>query len=135
MSLTRFSMLAACSLILCAPGESSAASGCPVVSSKNWHAWIDRFPGNGMNRVIVTGVVDMPSAGYRVRMVARGALRGRPPVQEFALEVTPPTGTSASVVTGVPFRGEMKTPFSNLRVLVSCGGKQLMYFDQVVVTD
>lgn len=113
----------------------AAAEGCPVVSSRNWHAWIDRFPGKGMNRIVVTGRIDLPTPGYRWTIVKAGGLRGRPPLQELRLELTPPEGMVAQVVTSVDIQGEAKTPFSNLRVMVSCGGKRLAYFDEVVITD
>lgn len=117
------------------PAHALAEGACPIVSSGQWHAWIDRFPGKGINRLIVTGVVDFPSPGYRWRMVKAGGIRGRPPVQELRLEIDPPEGIVAQVVTPVEIRGEAKTAFSNLRVLVSCGGRRLAYFDQVVITD
>lgn len=117
------------------PVGARAAEACPVLSSGQWHAWIDRFPGKGINRLIVTGSISLPSPGYRWRMVKAGGIRGRPPLQELRLEIDPPEGIVAQVVTPVDIRGEAKTAFSNLRVLVSCGGKRLAYFDEVVVTD
>ncbi len=117
------------------PGSAMAASSCPVISSGKWHAWIDRFPGKGINRLVVVGSVELPSPGYRWRMVKAGGLRGRPPLQELRLELDPPEGIVAQVVTPVDVRGEAKTAFSNLRVMVSCGGKRLAYFDEVVITD
>lgn len=117
------------------PPPAQAAEACPIVSSRNWHAWIDRFPGKGVNRIVVTGRIALPTAGYGWRLVKAGGLRGRPPLQEFRLELVPPSGIAAEVITEVDVRGEAKTPFSNLRVMVSCGGKRIAFFDQVVVTD
>ena len=57
--------------------ETTDNSFCPVLGSRNWHAWIDRVAEHEP-RLNIWGEVDFPTAGYQVA-VKPGILDRRQP--------------------------------------------------------
>ena len=99
-------------------------SGCPVVESWNWKAWVDRMPGlepKPEERLNVKGEVKLPTSGYQVELK-----RMDPSTYRLHLIITPPTG----LVAQVPTTYEVKDIFSvtaptNKSVIIYCGDQML----------
>ena len=111
------------------PGESR----CPIVRSGNWQAWVNRMPGpDARPKLIITGDVVTPTAGYQVRFDPQLKLRESYPAQAVAVvEVLPPAGPAAQVVETHQLRWEwpVSQPIGSLDIV--CRGETLERIPQV----
>jgi hypothetical protein len=114
--------------------EASAASACAVIANRNWTAHINAMPGPGAQRtLIVSGEVDLPTPGYTIATDLGPADRSAIPVQQLILNITPPSGIVAQVVTPTPVRYEGPAIAQQYRVVrVMCGGAQLAEITDIV---
>ena len=143
-------MLSACSPAEnSAEGETAAApeeeitsdmtdiASCPVIDSRNWHAWIDAMPGPDSNPALhVSGEVDMPTPGYRFEWREGAADRSATPVQRLMLTATPPDGMVAQVITTEPVRYDGPAIAKLYRgILVMCGGSVLADLPDVSIAE
>jgi hypothetical protein len=115
----------------------AAAPGCPVIDSRNWHAWVDAMPGPGAQRTLnISGEVDLPTPGYTVSLHAGPMDRMMPPGQRFELELAAPDGMVAQVVTTTPVKYREPTPHARYRsVTILCGGKPLATMPDVMIAE
>lgn len=98
---------------------------CPVMESRNWHAWIDRNEENEAS-LNISGEVDLPTPGYQVTWQPGILDRRQPPTQRFAISLTPPEGMVAQVITPTEISYEMPTQILEYRsVAIYCGDKLL----------
>lgn len=104
---------AALALAACAPAPGGSAQApdpgdCLSLNARDWAAWINRMPGPGgeANRLIVTGEVQYPAAGYAAELVLDRVIETAPPVLVLQLVETPPDGPSAQVLTWTGARYE-----------------------------
>ena len=129
--------LAACAADDEHPVSPVPPSNCPVIESRNWHAWIDKAPGpTALAALNITGEVDMPTPGYTIAIEEGPTDRAQPPGQRFRLTATPPDGMVAQVVTPTQVSYSAGTKFLKLReVIIGCGDKVLGRIPDVSVDD
>ncbi len=93
------------------------------------------MPGPGATReLIATGEIVLPTPGYRATLSAGAADRSATPVQQLILDLTPPSGPVAQVLTteSVRYQG----PAISMRyraVRIMCGGQMLAEITDVPV--
>ena len=108
------------------------SSDCPIISSKEWGAWIETE--GEKNMLTVSGRVTLPSAGYRTSLVLGETREINPPGQTVKLVVTASTGPAAQVVT----EKEILQQFDGLPaysdVTIACGGETIGRIAKVVKT-
>ena len=105
--------------------ETTDNSFCPVIGSRNWHAWIDRVAENE-SRLNISGEVDLPTPGYQVEVKPGILDRRQPPAQRFSLSFTSPDGIVAQVITPTKVSYTMPTSILEYRsVIIYCGDKLL----------
>ncbi|WP_428027968.1 hypothetical protein [Altererythrobacter sp.] len=119
------------------PPDTPAVKGCPVLESRNWHAWIDRMPGPGSKPTLnITGEVDLPTPGYSVSLTAGPADRAMPPGLRFRLEAKSPDGMVPQVVTPTEVRYREVTPYPRIReIIIGCGDTVLATIPDVTITE
>ncbi len=106
-------------------------SFCPVIASRNWHAWIDRVAENEP-RLNISGEVDLPTPGYQVEVKPGILDRRQPPAQRFSLSFTPPEGIVAQVITPTKVSYTMPTSILEYRsIMIYCGDKLLVEIPDV----
>ena len=106
-------------------------SVCPVLESRNWHAWIDRATENEP-RLNISGEVDLPTPGYKVEIIPGILDRRQPPAQRFSLSFTPPNGIVAQVITSTQVSYTMPKSFLEYRsIMIYCGEKLLVEIPDV----
>lgn len=101
------------------------AANCPVIDSRGWTAHVNRMPGPGSTPTLhVLGEIHLPTPGYGVALRAGRADRSAIPVQQLVLELTPPTGMVAQVVTPQTARYEGPAIAARYRgIHIVCAGK------------
>ena len=121
--------------------EPANTTFCPVKSSRNWHAWIDRVAENEP-RLVISGEVDLPTPDYKIEW--RSGIRDRlslnegrqPPAQRLSISFTPPEGTVTQVITPTEVSFTMPSAVLEYRsVMIYCGDKLLADIPDVVPTD
>ena len=112
-----------------APATAAAApaSACPIVSSSDWLAEVHHHG----KRVVVTGTVEVKSAGYRVALDQGDLDRGPPPVQHVKLKVKAPDQPNAPVVTRRPVRIVVRNAGPGEKVAIDCKGEEIARVDVV----
>lgn len=104
---------------------------CPVMESRNWHAWIDRVNENE-SRLNISGEVDLPTPGYKVEWKPGILDRRQPPAQRISLSLTPPEGMVIQVITPTKVNFTMPTKILEYRsVAIYCGDKLLVEIPEV----
>lgn len=110
-------------------------ASCPVVESRAWAAWVNAMPGPGATRqLIATGEIVLPTPGYKVTLTAGAADRSATPVQQLILDLTPPSGPVAQVLTteGVRYQGPaISMQYRAVRIM--CGGQMLAEITDVPI--
>lgn len=102
--------------------QAKAIENCPVLESLNWKAWIDTMPGSGSASLNVSGEIVLPSAGYQVSLINGPLDRRQPPAQRLRLEVSPPDGMSAQVLTPHKVEAKFASNVKSYRsVMIVCG--------------
>ena len=105
--------------------KTTDSSVCPVVASRNWHAWIDPVAGNEP-RLNISGEVDLPTPGYQVEVKPGILDRRQPPAQRFSLSLTPPDGIVTQVITPTKVSYTMpKSLWEYRSIMIYCGEKLL----------
>ncbi len=105
--------------------ETTDNSSCPVIESRNWHAWIDRVAENEP-RLNISGEVDLPTPGYQVEVKPGILDRRQPPAQRFSLSFTRPDGIVAQVITPTKVSYTMPTSILEYRsIMIYCGDRLL----------
>ncbi len=129
--------LAACTQNMPEPESAPPPQDCPVLDSRNWHAWIDAMPGPDPERTLnISGEVDLPAAGYEASLKAGPSDRAMPPGQRFELELTPPEGMAAQVVTPTPVKYRAKASYPAYRVItITCAGQEIATMPDVMVAE
>lgn len=113
----------------------NTTTSCPIVESRNWHAWIDRVAENEP-RLVISGEVDLPTPGYEVEWRSRILDRRQPPAQGLSIFFTPPNGIVAQVITPTEVSFTMPSPVLEYRsVMIYCGDKLLADIPDVTPTD
>jgi len=125
-------------------GEDGAAigndTGCPVLASSDWAAWVNAMPGPDGPSLIVTGMVTLPTPGYSVTLEAGASDRSARPVQVVQLIAQRPAMDAAQVLSDYDVRFEMPSsapidgttaPFTAVRVV--CGGREIARIEPVEV--
>lgn len=117
----------------------AAPADCPVIESRDWTAFVNAMPGpDARPELIVTGTVQLPSAGYAADLRPGPTDRSAQPVQVVELVATPPDGPAATVLTDMGVRLEMPaplvqpgtpSPYQGVRVM--CGETELAYIAPV----
>jgi hypothetical protein len=112
-----------------APAAPAAApaSACPIVSSSDWLAEVHHHG----KRVVVTGTVQVKSAGYRVALDEGDLDRGPPPLQHIKLKVKPPEGPAAQVITRRPVQIVVRNAGPGEKVAIDCKGEEIARVDVV----
>ena len=107
--------------------ETTDNSVCPVLESRNWHAWIDRATENENEpRLNISGEVDLPTPGYKVEVIPGILDRRQPPAQRFSLFLTPPDGIVIQVITPTKVSYTMPKSLLEYRsIMIYCGEKLL----------
>lgn len=113
----------------------NTTTSCPTRSSRNWHAWIDRLAENEP-RLVISGEVDLPTPGYKVKWRSGILDRRQPPTQRLSISFTPPDDIVAQVITPTEVSFTMPSPVLEYRsVMIYCGDKLLANISEVVPTD
>ncbi len=73
---------------------------------KTFKAWVDLQPGGHLNTLYVTGVVTVPTSGWKVELAEAHPPGSNPTILILNVNATPPTGKVLQVVTPVPVRFE-----------------------------
>ncbi len=110
---------------------------CPVIESKNWHAWIDPKPSGQDSFVLnISGDIDLPTPAYQVTLTAGPMNRKMPPDQRFDLQAKPTGGMAAQVITLVPVRYREATPYSHYgSIMIFCDGQELATIRDVTIME
>lgn len=108
---------------------------CAVIESRSWQAWVNAMPGpNAKASLIVVGEIVLPTPGYTATLTAGMADKSMRPVQQLILDLTPPAGPVAQVLTPVSVRYEGPAISMQYRgVRIMCGGAMLTEVDDVPV--
>lgn len=110
-------------------------AACAVIESRGWAAWVNAMPGPGATRqLIATGEIVLPTPGYKVAVTAGAADRSATPVQQLILDLTPPSGPVAQVLTteSVRYQGPaISMTYRGVRIM--CGGAMLAEITDVPV--
>ena len=115
--------------------EPANTTSCPVKSSRNWYAWIDRVAENEP-RLVISGEVDLPTPGYKVEWRSGIRDRSQPPAQRLSISFTPPEGTVIQVITPTEVSFTMPSLLLEYSsVMIYCGEKLLAEIPDVVPTD
>ena len=99
---------------------------CPVIDSRNWHAWVDVRHEDGEKSYVlkVAGQVDLPKPGYTVSLKTGPTDRMMPPGQRLIMELVEPEGMVAQLITPTDVMYSDATSFPVFsRVIVGCGEK------------
>ncbi|WP_375207202.1 hypothetical protein [Hyphococcus sp.] len=122
------------------PPETGAPDGddamaCPVIDSRDWAAWVNAMPGPDAKLTLhVAGEIDLPTPGYDISWQAGMADRSMTPVQRLILNLTPPDGMVAQVITTETVKYEGPALVENYGgVIVMCGGAPLAEITDVTV--
>jgi hypothetical protein len=117
----------------------TAPADCPVLDSRDWSAFVNAMPGpDARPELIVSGTVQLPTAGYSVDLRPGPTEGASPPVQTVELVATPPDGPAATALTDMDVRLEMPahsapagapSPYRGVRVM--CGGSELAFIAPV----
>ena len=100
-------------------------SFCPVIETRNWHAWIDGF-GEEELRLNISGEVDLPTPGYQVEWQQGILDRRQPPTQRISLSLIPPEAMVIQVITPTKVNFTMATSILEYRsVMIYCGDQLL----------
>ena len=81
--------------------------------------------------MVVTGAVEVKSAGYRVSLDQGDLDRGPPPLQHVKLKVKAPNGPAAQVVTKHKVQLVVRTAGPNEKVAIACKGEEIARVDVV----
>jgi hypothetical protein len=126
----RMKMIAACSAALalasCQTTPSPMSRSCLAVSSSDWQAWVNAMPGpNAQPKLIATGKVTMPTAGYTYRWGSLRIAESYPVQVSVQLIPVPPAGPAAQVLDTQEVRGEWlaSPPIGSLTI--TCGDMTL----------
>ena len=115
--------------------EPANTTSCPVKSSRNWHAWIDRVAENEP-RLVISGEVDLPTPGYKIQWRSRILDRRQPPAQRLSISFIPPDGIVTQVITPTEVSFTMPSLLLEYSsVMIYCGDKLLANIPDVVPTD
>ncbi|GJL92368.1 hypothetical protein [Hyphococcus sp.] len=117
--------------------DTAEVADCPVIDSRNWHAWVDAMPGPDSKPILhVSGEVDMPTPGYSFDWRDGAADRSATPVQRLMLTVTPPDAMTTQVITSEQVKYEGAAIAKMYRgILVICGGRVLADLPDVSITE
>jgi hypothetical protein len=113
------------------PGEPYPPPGmdsCPIVSSRDWRAWVNAMPGPVARPTLhLTGTVVAPTAGYRMEFRPQLEELETYPVEVIAtLQPFPPPGPAAQVLTTHDLRWQWpleRGPVGS--VSIHCGGREI----------
>ena len=141
MSVRNVWLLAVAVLIGCVSAESTTPANrdeevtvdCPVISSRNWHAWIDAMPGIGAGPTLhVTGEVELPTPGYTISWREGPLDRRSPPTQHLDLVLEAPTGIVVQVLTTATAHYRARALARSYRsIRIGCGSQTLAIIDDV----
>ena len=110
------------------------AEDCPVVANRAWGAFITANNAGDAAYLNVVGQVDMPTPGWEARLVLGPTDRMAPPSQIVVLELTPPSGVTAQVVTPLEVEAPLSTRFTEFRsVRIRCGSGGLAVIENVAL--
>ena len=124
-----FRIVAPAAVLALAGCQSIAAprpSSCPIVSSRDWQAWVNAMPGpNARPDLIVTGKVTVPTGGYTFRWGSPRVMESYPVQVSVDLIPIPPSGMATQALATHDVRGEwpMAPPVGALTV--RCGDRVL----------
>lgn len=107
--------------------SAAPASACPIERSTDWLAEVHHHG----KRVVVTGTVEVKSAGYRVSLDKGQLDRGPPPVQHVTLKVKEPSQAGAQVTTEHKVKLVVRTAGPNEKVAIECKGEEIARTDVV----
>lgn len=117
------------------PAAAAAGSGCAVVESRQWSAWVNAMPGPGASATLhVVGEIVLPTPGFAATLNAGAADRSARPVQQMILDLAPPSGPAPQVLTPATVRYQgpaISMQYRGIRVM--CGGQMLTEITDVVV--
>jgi hypothetical protein len=130
-TITAVLVLAGCGPMASAPYPpqqlySPGKSGCEIIDSSNWAAWVNAMPGpNARPTLVVTGKVTVPTGGYRFAWRDMRVMESYPVQVVAEFEAIPPTGGATEAIVTHDVRGEwpMSPPVGSLTI--SCGGRTL----------
>ena len=113
--------------------EAAVAVDCPVISSRNWHAWIDAMPGIDADPILhVTGEVELPTPGYTISWREGPLDRRSPPTQHLDLVLEAPTGIVVQVLTTETVHYRARALARSYRsIRIGCGSQPLAIIDDV----
>ena len=113
----------------------TTSTSCPTMSSRNWHAWIDRVAENEP-RLVISGEVDLPTPGYKIEWQPGILDRRQPPAQRLSISFIPPDEMVTQVITPTKVSFTMPSAVLEYRsVMIYCGDKLLADIPDVVPTD
>lgn len=99
---------------------------CANATGSNFNAWVNAMPGPGRKpKLIVTGTVTTPSAGYRILFTGVRVAESDPVQITAELGAVPPSGSAPHVVTRTDVRGEWSSETRVGSVTVRCGVKTI----------
>jgi hypothetical protein len=132
VALAATALLAGCQTAPAEPTPEPEAR-CAVSASRDWSAWINRMPGPGATPTLhVTGQIDLPTPGYTATLTAGAADRSATPVQQLILNITPPSGMVAQVITTETVNYQGPTIAQSYRgVTIRCAGQTLAEITEV----
>jgi hypothetical protein len=110
------------------PGAEPPMQACPIVSSRDWRAWVNAMPGpNERPTLHLSGTVVAPTAGYRMEFRPHLDERGGYPVEVVAtLQPFPPSGPAAQVLTTHDLRWQWPLESGPVgSVTIECGDRQI----------
>lgn len=100
----------------------AAATGCPVIASSDWQAWVNAMPGPDGPQLHVSGQITLPTPAYTVTLTPGPADRMAPPMQRLILTATAPDGMVASVIETTQVAFALPTQMTQFRaVAIVCG--------------
>ena len=112
--------------------DAPAAADCPVTEASDFAAWVNKMPGPDGAKLHVTGKLTFPTSGYDAKLKAGILDRRIPPKQRLILEVTPPNGPAAQVITTLEINTYFPAAYDRYRgIAIRCGSQTLVEITEV----
>ncbi len=124
-------------VVVCLESQPLQAETCPVLESRNWHAWIDKvLVRERKGRLNITGQIDLPSPGYAISWKLGPLDRAKPPGQRLSLDIKPPDGMVIQVLTPTQIHIQTEAQVLEFReVAIYCEGTLLASLPGVTPTE
>jgi len=109
--------------------NTNRTASCAIEKNYDWLA--EAHVQSGKKVAVVSGKIDVKSAGYTATLTEGAVDAGPPPVQHLTLNVTEPTGQQAQQITTIPVTITVPIAGPKEKVAIDCAGQEIARTDVV----